>query len=161
MRRNHRPGRGLSSFVLTAIVAMTAATTLAAPLITPIGRLPGDSSVATAAAQQDNTNIARGGNQFLVVWVDNRTSYSGLWTRTEYNSEQTGNDIYAARLDAAGNRIDATPIVIDQTYGYQRAAQVAWNGQNWLVAYRRQELNATYYDEFIRAPCASRRKVSC
>jgi len=51
------------------------------------------------------TTVAGAG--FLIVWTDMRTSsynFQGL--------DQNGRDVYAARLDASGNMIDTTPIIV-------------------------------------------------
>ncbi len=112
--------------------------------------LTGDNAVGAAAGQQDSPAIERGGNQFLAVWVDSRTSYTG---------EQTGNDIYAVRLDANGNTIDSSPIIIDQTYGYQRNPQVSWNGQAWLVVYESQDYTGSYYETAVHAARVSAQGV--
>lgn len=111
--------------------------------------LTGNTAIGAAAGQQDSPAIARGGNQFLVVWVDSRTTYNQALT--EQTDEQTGNDIYAVRLDANGTPIDSTPIIVDQTYGYQRAPKVSWNGQAWLVVYESQDFTGTYYETNIHA----------
>ena len=57
---------------------------------------------------------------------------SGPFTGAGQGRQQ---DIYAARLDAAGNVIDTTPIVVARGLLDQRYPQVEWNGQNWLVAW--------------------------
>ncbi len=128
--------------LLAAAVLAPGAFAQSPPVLSGPIWLPGDATVGAAAGQQDGPAIERGGNQFLAVWVDNRTTYSG---------EETGNDIYAVRLDAAGNAIDPTPIVIDQTYGYQRLPRVSWNGQNWLVVYESQDATGGYYETAIHA----------
>lgn len=111
--------------------------------------LGSDTTIGAAAGQQDSPVIARGGDQFLAVWVDTRSTYA--LDRTDQFDEQTGNDIYAIRLDANGAPIDSTPIIVDQTYGYQRVPKVSWNGQAWLVVYESQDYNGSYFETRVHA----------
>ena len=101
--------------------------------------LPGDTTRAPAAFHQDTPQMARGGNGFLLVWEDTRTNYNntleGAAPQGGYESGTQLKDIYAARLDAAGQLMDPTPIVVAQAPWSQTRPQVAWNGQNWLVVW--------------------------
>jgi Bacterial Ig domain/IPT/TIG domain/Viral BACON domain len=103
--------------------------------------LPGDMAVAPAPGNQYNPHVARGGNQYLAVWVDNRTvingQISGIGSPTNGTGRGTLDDIYAARLDANGNALD-TIIVAGGQYN-QGTPRVGWNGQNWLVAWQTQQ----------------------
>jgi hypothetical protein len=95
--------------------------------------LPGDLVPGAAAGHQERARIARGGNQSLAVWIDSRTSPDIGWPQS---TEGSGADIYAARIDADGNVIDTSPIMINQDFGDQSDPNVAWNGENWLVAWQ-------------------------
>ncbi len=101
----------------------------------PTGDLgaPGES-----IGDQEDVQIAAGGGGFLVVWTDKRTSY-----RNFEGLDQTGRDVYAARLDAGGNLIDPTPIVVCQDFGSQQEPEVAWNGQHWLVVWEHETPSGT------------------
>ena len=112
------------SIASTALFGIFTASYLPAQAVLPPRFLPGDSAISPAADNQMSPDIARGGDQFLAVWADNRASTSG--------EVATGWDIYAMRLDAAGNPIDTVPIVISQGPGDQNGPKVVWNGQNWL-----------------------------
>jgi len=91
-------------------------------------QLPGDTVTAPAAGDQVSPAIARGGNQYLTVWTDTRTSFFDA-----SGEAGSGRDIYAARLDEGGNLIDTIPIVINQDEADQFDPVVVWNGQSWLV----------------------------
>ena len=43
------------------------------------------------------------------MWADDRTTPDNYWP---FATEGSGTDVYAARIDAAGNVIDANPILI-------------------------------------------------
>jgi len=95
--------------------------------------LPGDGAQDEAAGNQEEVAIAAGGSGFLTAWTDMRTTtvdFQGL--------EQNGRDVYAARLDAAGNLIDTRPLLLSQDAGSQSEPEVAWNGQSWLVIWEHQ-----------------------
>ncbi len=95
---------------------------------------PGDMGVpGESIGDQEDADIAAGGAGFLVVWTDMRTSY-----KNSQGLDQTGRDVYAARLDSSGNLIDTTPIVVSQEVGSQQEPEVAWNGQHWLVVWENE-----------------------
>ena len=99
--------------------------------------LPGDAVVAPAAGRQETPQIARGVDGYLAVWADNRSSLgdAGISTGPFGGGLGTMFDIYATRLNLNGAVIDANPIVISNGQYNQTAPRVAWNGQNWLVAW--------------------------
>src|ERR1051325_2215639 len=105
---------------------------------------PGDAASGRAAMNQENPQIAAGGGGYLVVWEDSRTNYTGFPSNAlptdGYASGQTLKDIYAARLDANGQLIDTTPILVAQATFDQSVPQVAWNGQNWLVVWNTERV---------------------
>lgn len=134
---------GLSSSGSAGAAAGTPTKAQAKPQgVSPEAILPGDSAIATAFGNQENTQIAAGGSGYLVVWEDSRTNYiniiDGFATDGGEESGQQLRDIYAARLDADGNLIDSNPIIIHQASWSQTVPQVAWNGQNWLVTWESQ-----------------------
>ncbi|MGC2238631.1 MAG: Ig-like domain-containing protein [Pyrinomonadaceae bacterium] len=103
---------------------------------------------APAAGAQQQPGISKGANSTLVVWSDNRTS---ITRAPEYSSDGQGGsfDIYAARMDAGGNLIDTAPIVVSEALYDQIYPSVAWNGQNWLVAWRTPRLNDQYKTDVL------------
>ena len=135
--------------LLTNIIlaGLTIATTAAAqsPPVTDLGLLSGDSLVAAATNSQQDHSIARGGDQFLVVWSDYRARSSGGQTI------QSDGDIFGIRLDADGSPIDAAPFLVAGGMGLQRFPTVAWNDQNWLVLFESQDPVGGYYDTQMRA----------
>ena len=84
------------------------------------------------------------GNGYLVVWEDSRTNYNNILDGAAPQGGDEGGqqlkDIYAARLDAAGQLMDPTPIVVAQAPWSQTRPQVAWNGQNWLVVWNTERV---------------------
>ncbi len=93
--------------------------------------------------------IAKGGNGYLAVWTDLRSALVNTGFGGPYTGPGLGTmmDIYAARLDANGNLIDTTPIVISQAGYNQSSPMVGWNGQNWLVAWATERATDRYtYD---------------
>ncbi len=124
---------------VTLTLALLASTLLAGdPAVTDLGLLPGDTLLGAAANDQNQPAIAAGGTGFLVAWTDQRT-------------EQTGRDIYAARLDAAGSLLDTTPIVVHDDFGTQETPRIAWNGNHWLVVWKSQEPSQFFYTDAYRA----------
>ena len=76
-----------------------------------------------AASNQHDPAVATNGTDFLVAWYDTR--------------DEVG-DVYAARVSAAGQVLDATGIPIGAGAGPQGSPAVAWGGGNYLVAYESQ-----------------------
>ncbi|MBL8881063.1 MAG: hypothetical protein JNG88_18260, partial [Phycisphaerales bacterium] len=127
--------------------ALLAGSTVAmadAPPMSERGLLPGDTLVQPAYNAQQDQSIARGGDQFLMVWSDYRSQGVGT-------TNQSAGDIFGIRLDANGQPIDPMPFAINIAPGEQRYPVVAWNGENWLVAFRSQDPTSGYYENRIRA----------
>src|SRR3954468_23307281 len=130
----------LIMMLIGMLLAAGAAQAGPAPASAPVGPgrdhvaavLPGDGAPAPAAFNQDTPQMARGGNGYLVVWEDSRTNYTntleGAAPQGGYEAGQQLKDIYAARLDATGQLVDTTPIVVAQAPWSQTRPQVAWNG---------------------------------
>lgn len=113
--------------------------------------VPGDAGAAPAAGTQYELQISRGADKSLVVWTDNRSSLGDVqlgWTKF---AEKNGTmlDVYAARLDADGNLIDSTPIIISQAQHNQKWPQVGWNGENWLVVWTTERENDPYSEDLL------------
>lgn len=116
-----------------------------------LSTLPGDDTISLAAGDQTEPVIVRGDDTFLAVWTDTRPIPSAsLFTWSEY---ETSRDIYAARIDLAGNILDPVPIAVVSRKSNQKGPKVAWNGSNWLVVYQSFDLNGTgyYYQESLEA----------
>jgi hypothetical protein len=118
--------------------------------------LPGDATIGPAALNQTSAQIAAGGNGYLVVWEDSRTNHLNILGNQGCQGGepcgQTLKDIYAARLDANGQLVDTTPIVVSQATWDQTLPQVAWNGQNWLVVWNSQRVaNFSYTTDVMAA----------
>lgn len=94
--------------------------------------LSGDETMGPSIGTQTSPAIAQGGEGFLAVWQDLRTS---PFVGPPFSTEGRGFNIYALRLDASGEPVDPAPFVIAQVFGDQTKPRVAWNGQNWLVAW--------------------------
>lgn len=113
------------------------------PPLSDLEFLPGDDALAPAAGKQLSPEIAPGGQGFLAVWVDQRTSLTSIpnFTGGPYFHPYIGSmwDIYAARLDAQGNLLDEAPIIVAQQILNQGMPDVAWNGESWLVVWSGQK----------------------
>lgn len=95
--------------------------------------LPGDTALAPPAGDQANVAFARGDDTTLMVWEDRRADLTG--TQSSQGTAVQINDIYAARIDDAGNTLDSPPIVVTQAAFSQTVPKVAWNGESWLVVW--------------------------
>lgn len=113
--------------------------------VSEVGVLPGDAIVAPATASQQEHSIARGGEQYLMVWSDYRARSAGS------QSIQGDGDIFGIRLDINGDPIDAAPFLVAGGMGLQQRPLVAWNGQAWLVVYSSQDPVGGYFAYRIRA----------
>jgi hypothetical protein len=108
--------------ILSSLLASLAPGAFAAPpALGPLQFLPGDAALAGASGEQAAPDLARGGDGFLAVWSDAR-------------AQEGKYDVYGIRLDAAGDPVGAS-FAINQDDGSQVRPLVAWNGQNWLVAF--------------------------
>lgn len=115
------------------------------PTITLRDPLPGDETLGPAAGTQQEHVVVAGGSQLLAVWTDYRGQAVGGGTN------QSGGDLFALRLDAAGNPLDAAPFLLAGGQGLQNHPHVAWNGTAWLVLYESQEPVGGYYGTRVRA----------
>lgn len=109
------------------------------------GLLPGDAGIVAAPNNQSSHVVARGGDQYLVVWADRRAQ------QTTSVAPQSRGDIYAMRLNAQGEPIDHVPFIVGAAFGEQSQPKVAWNGENWLVVFISQDPDNGYFADRIRA----------
>ena len=114
--------------VLVACALMSAGALAQDLEFTAAQLLPGDLEPGPAAGHQEEMEIAAGGGGFLAVWSDCRSSLDNAT-----NPEGSGYDVYGALLDADGNSLGS--FAIDEGPGNQFLPHVAWNGENWLVAW--------------------------
>lgn len=115
------------------------------PSVVDRGLLPGDLIVGPAVNSQQDHSAARGGDQFLIAWSDYRARSVGG------SAVQSDGDIFGIRIDASGAPIDSVPFLIAGGMGVQDKPMVAWNGENWLVAYTSQDPVAGYFENRLRA----------
>jgi len=106
--------------------------------------LTGDDLVAAAAGDQRTPQLASGGDMILAVWQDQRSS-------PILSGQQSGFDLFAARLDAQGMPIDPLPFAVSMAAGTQETPRVAWNGTAWLVAWVGQVSTEFYYTDALLA----------
>lgn len=116
--------RSLAAFAVLLTLAVSAS---GQAQLGPVRTLPGDLAEAPAVKLQNAPSVAAGAGGFLAVWQDQRTAL-GV---TAADSQ----DVFAARLDAAGRLIDRKPIVISNQANEQGVPRVSWNGRHWLVAF--------------------------
>lgn len=110
----------------------------------PATFLPGDGAVSAAAGNQRAPALAAGADMVLAVWQDGRSS-------PLLGGQQSGNDIFAARLDAQGALLDPLPIAVNMAGGAQGPPRVAWNGSAWLVAWVGQVSTEFYFTDALLA----------
>jgi Bacterial Ig domain/FG-GAP-like repeat len=148
------PLRKISLFACAVAIAVSSLTNAYSASINEPVILPGDAVTAVAAGGQQNPQIAKGAGSYLSVWMDTRSAL-GLFLGFSGPYEGTGlgtmTDIYAARLDANGNVIDQTPIIISQSSYNQGIPRVAWNGQNWLVVWYTEHSDNRYSYDLLAA----------
>ena len=81
--------------------------------------------VTAAANVQKAPAIAAGGAGFLVAWEDYRDA----------SPLDDTPDLYAARFDAAGEKLEAGALVVSAAAASQQFPAIAWNGADWLVTW--------------------------
>ncbi len=137
--------RALVTSLLTLVVVVSSALPAQSAGVA-VRFTPGDDSVSPAYNTQAAPAIASGNGQSLIAWTDSRAIVTG---GTE---SETGRDIYAVRVDAAGNLLDTTPIAVAAGPASQSNPKVAWNGTAWLVVFESLGPNGTgYYDTGLQA----------
>jgi len=107
----------------TLVLALGIAAAAQDPSLQPPRLLPGSPSAEPAAGTQRSAALAAGASSTLLVYEDSRAGDS---------------DLFGVRLDAAGAPLDVPPFAITKAAGNQTLPHVAWNGQDWLVAYSNQ-----------------------
>ena len=131
----------LAARVAPVLLAMLAALVpVHAQPLPPLAALPGDTQRVPATQVQERPDVAPGGEGYLVVWHDARSALKPLTNNLGSGPDFTtlgGNmrDVYAARLDADGNLLDTTPMILANDGYNQARPRVAWNGQHWLVVW--------------------------
>jgi hypothetical protein len=118
---------------LLAFAALLFATNAAQAQLSPPVLLPGDTALAPPAGDQTNVVFSRGSGVSLMVWEDSRTNLS--LTQSSQGTGGAITDLYASRMDDAGNVLDTPPIHLTHAAFSQTVPKVAWNGQNWLVVW--------------------------
>ncbi len=131
--------------LLYAATFLTAGAASAQSLtVSPHHPLAGDTLPGLATGDQAAPSMARGSNGWLVAWSDRRTA---LFSNASPESAQ---DIFAVRLDNAGQRIESVPLALSLAPGADTEPQVAWNGSNWLVAWKaKPALNAPWNSALV------------
>jgi len=109
-----------------------------APSLSAPKFLQGDGAVQASAGQEAAPALAHGAGVTLAVWSDRRSVLGGFAGGPVFGSStgQSEDDVLAQRFDAQGAPIDALPFVISAAPGRQIEPLVAFNGQNFLVAWR-------------------------
>lgn len=138
------------AFVLLILaLAFSLATPAWATTWLPSRFVPGDEAIGPAAGNQQTPALAAGGDGFLAAWSDERAIPSSPISWFEF---ETSNDIYAMRLDAAGDPLDTVPFPVTAGPASQENPQVVWNGTNWLVVYESYAVGGTgYYEKSLEA----------
>jgi PKD repeat protein len=140
----------LTFVVLLLALALSLAAPVGATMQFPSRFVPGDDAIGPAAGDQSAPAAIAGADIFLAVWADKRSIPSGaVW----WFDFETSSDIYAVRLDVAGNPLEPVPFPITAGPGSQENPQVVWNGTNWLVVYESYAIGGTgyYYEKSLEA----------
>jgi hypothetical protein len=128
--------RSFQIAALAIALALGASAVRASPQFSTPVVLPGDTTLAPPAGDQTNVAFARGAGLSLMVWEDTRAALAGTQDSHGYDGVATRiTDVYAARIDDAGQPIDTLPIRVTKGAFSQTVPKVAWNGQNWLVVW--------------------------
>ncbi|MCY3001814.1 MAG: hypothetical protein NTV21_08420 [Planctomycetota bacterium] len=128
----------MRSVHMLSFVLLAATATAQTPSLAPRIEAAGDALIGRATGDQSAPAIARGGSTTLVVWADRRASLSS-------SGPESGLDIFGLRLDATGAPLDTVPFPIATLPGDDSAPRVAWNGSNWLVAWKSQAPGGSIY----------------
>jgi phosphoribosylformylglycinamidine (FGAM) synthase PurS component len=88
--------------------------------------------ISAAADNQNSPALAFDGENFLVVWTDERNGGKG--------------DVYGARVSPLGTVLDSAGIAITQTVNWQNLATVAFDGENFLVMWQDYRNDVIYPD---------------
>lgn len=140
--RTQRRAQGLfltAVFVAASLLLPFLSAAAQVSLSTP-SVLPGNDGRPAAAGRQEEVRVSKGADTYLAVWTDGRTALSDNGT-AGLNAPNDGTglgsmlDVYAARLDAAGQVVDTTPVVVTQAQHNQTSPRVGWNGTAWLVSW--------------------------
>ncbi len=134
-------------FQVLGLALLGAAAALAAPPQNAALLAPGDSASEPPIGAQQHPWIAAGGGNYLAVWDDARAVFGSVNTDQPLTGNQT--DIYGMRLDANGNPLDATPIVICNLGRNQTRPRVSWNGQNWLVVFVSERPDWYFFEDIV------------
>ncbi len=119
--------------LLALFVAAGPVAAFQSPVLGPPTSLAGDLAPAEAGGVQEHPDVAAGGPGALAVWVDHRA---------ELNSplaNQGGPDVYAIRIDAAGQPLDPVALRMPPEVGDKSFPKAAWNGSAWLVVWENQQ----------------------
>ena len=100
-------------------------------------------AVSTEVKGQMGPVLAFGNGKYLLVWVDERNTTSGI----EY-------DIYGARVSSAGSLLDPAGIMISSATGLQSDPDVVFDGTNFFVVWE-DERNGTTDNDIYGARVSS------
>src|SRR5262245_60294489 len=141
----------IHTYIASVFGLLLAVSSAQSAAILPPKFLAGDKNIRLSAGDQMAPEIAAGGNLTLAVWQDKRSSPSTIGIPSlEW---ETTNDIYAARIDAAGQLLDRVPLVVTEEAASQEKPKVVWNGTNSLVVFESVDINGTgfYYQDSLEA----------
>jgi len=132
----------LALYPLSAVAAPVAAQM---PPLSELAWLPGDVATDAVHGNEQAPALCPGGAGFLLVWNDMRTMPLGTSTY-----QQSDVDLVGQLLDIAGGPMGPAFPIAD-SFGYQRNARVAWNGENWLVAWNDQAPTQFFFQDAVKA----------
>lgn len=97
----------------------------------------GDALLGASAGQEFAPALAHGAGITLAVWSDHRAVLGGYAGQPIFggSTAQSDNDVLAQRFDAQGAPLDAVPFAVSVAPDRQIEPLVAFNGQDFLVAW--------------------------
>jgi hypothetical protein len=98
----------------------------------------GDAAIGPSAGQEAAPVLAHGSGVSLLVWSDRRSALGATLGGSIFRSgfQQSEDDVLGQRLDAQGQLLDDVPFPIAAGAGRQVEPLVAFNGIDFLVAWR-------------------------
>ena len=138
----HVASASISALLVPVLASVVSAQS---PVPGPLQWLPGDALPAPLYGNEQAPALCAGGAGYLLVWNDARSTPLGSSTYL-----QSDVDLYGQLLDGSGAPLGAA-FPVATSFGYQKTPRVAWNGENWLVAWTDQAQTQFYYQDAVKA----------
>lgn len=133
VRQGIRPARWRGAALLAALALLASGALAQASVLEAPRVLTGARAFGEAGGVQWSPDVAAGGQGSLAVWLDHRSQFDSPLVN------QGGADVYAIRLDADGQPLDAAALRLPHEIGDKTFPKAAWNGSAWLVVWENQQ----------------------